>query len=75
MGLWDKFVDEYGNEDIRDLLDGADDCIWIPELIRFLRNYYNIVLCGGAEDACLLEVEIALEAINKSYELYKQFLY
>ncbi len=73
--LWIKFIEEYGNEDIRELIELADDSIFIPELMDFLKNYNNIVICGGGKDQCLKEVEIALKALGKPYETYDEFIY
>ena len=73
--FWNKFIEEYGNEDIRQLIELSDDCIYIPELISFLKNYSNIIICGGGRLECLKEVEIALKALDKSYETYDEFIY
>lgn len=73
--FWDKFTEEYGDEDIRDLMEFADDCISIPDLMEFLKNKSNIILTGGGIDECLKEVEIALMALDKNYNIIKEFTY
>lgn len=75
--LWDEFIDESEHDinDIREILEYADDMVYIPELIDFLKYYNNIVLLGGGLDECLKEVEIALMAINKNYEIFNKYVY
>jgi hypothetical protein len=73
--FWDEFVERYGDEDVRDLLELADDCLWIPDLMEELINYNNIVLCGGGIYECLKEVEIALNALDKPFQVLNQFTY
>jgi hypothetical protein len=73
--FWDEFIQKYGNEDIRELIEFSDDCISIPDLMDELSSYYNIVLCGGGINECLKEVEIALDALNKTYTTFDRFTY
>jgi hypothetical protein len=73
--FWDRFVEQYGSEDIRELMEMAGDCIWIPDLMNFLKNKSNIVLTGGGIDECLKEVEIALMVLNKPYQILNEFTY
>lgn len=73
--FWIAFVKEYGSKDIRDLMEMSDDCLYIPELMDELNNYSNIILCGGGINECLKEVEIALDALGKSYQTYSRFTY
>jgi hypothetical protein len=73
--FWSSFVQEYGHEDLRDLMEFSDDAIHIPELMDELRDYNNILMCGGARYECLHEVEIALDALNKPYEIFERFVY
>lgn len=73
--FWDEFIERYGDEDVRELLEFADDCINIPDLMEYLSNYNNIVLVGGGIDECLKEVEIALNALNKPYTTIPKFIY
>lgn len=76
--MWNDFMNEYNYEqsDIRDLLEVADDMIHIPDLMDFLQRYSGkIVLCGGGINECLKEVEIALMALNKKYNVLDKFVY
>lgn len=73
--FWKAFVDEYDNDDIRELMEGADDCINIPDLMDELRGINNIVLVGGGINECLREVVIALDALDKSYDVWSQYTY
>lgn len=74
--FWDKFITEYGNTDIRELLETSDDMISIPDLMSELSKYgSNITLCGGAREECMKEVEIALDALNKPYTILNKFCY
>lgn len=73
--FWDKFINEYGNDDIKELLENSDDCINIPDLMSELRNYNNIIVCGGGINECLKEVEIALNALEKEFTVLTQFTY
>ena len=72
--FWDEFIERYGDEDVRELLEFADDCINIPDLMEYLSNYNNIVLVGGGIDECLKEVEIALNALDKPYTTIPKFI-
>ena len=73
--FWNEFTEQYGDKEIRTLLEIADDCINIPALMDFLQSYNNIVICGGYSGECLKEVEIALQALNKPYDSYHEFIY
>jgi hypothetical protein len=73
--FWDDFVETYPYEDIRDLLEFSDDMINIPDLMDFLKYKNNIVLTGGGIYECLKEVEIALMALDKSYQILNEFTY
>ena len=57
------------------LLENAGDMINIPDLMDFLKNYSNIVLLGGGVNECLKEVEIALLALNKNFNVINKFTY
>jgi hypothetical protein len=41
----------------------------------FLKRYNNIVLSGGGINECLKEVEIALKALKKPYQVDKNYTY
>lgn len=73
--FWSEFIEQYGNEDIRELVEFSDDCLWIPDLMDELSNYSNIVICGGGANECLKEVQIALDALGKPYILMDKFTY
>lgn len=75
--MWNDFMEEtnHDQQDVRDLLENADDMINIPDLMDFLESYSNIVLTGGGINECLKEVEIALLSLNKSYNTLSQFVY
>jgi len=75
--MWVDYMEEtnHSQEEIKDLLENADDMINIPDLMDFLRKYNNIVLTGGGINECLKEVEIALLSLDKNYNTLSQFVY
>lgn len=75
--MWNNFMSETNHtlQDVRELLENADDMINIPDLMDFLSNYSNIVLTGGGINECLKEVEIALLALDKPYNILSHFTY
>lgn len=75
--MWVDYMEEtnHSQEEIKDLLENADDMINIPDLMDFLKNYNNIVLTGGGINECLKEVEIALLSLDKNYNTLSQFVY
>lgn len=73
--FWEAFIEEYGSENIRELMEDSDDCINIPDLMDFLSPYNNVVLVGGGVDQCLKEVELAMDALGKNYETWSKFTY
>ena len=73
--FWNEFIERFGDDDIRDLLETSDDMINIPDLMSFLKNYRGVVLCGGGVNECLKEVEIALKALNIPFNLLTKFIY
>jgi hypothetical protein len=75
--MWNDYMEEtnHNQQDVRDLLENADDMINIPDLMDFLERYSNIVLTGGGISECLKEVEIALLSLNKNYSTLSQFVY
>jgi hypothetical protein len=76
--MWNGFMKETGADqsDVRDLLESAGDMINIPELMDYLQNYSGkLYLTGGGINECLREVEIALMALNKPYNILTQFTY
>ena len=74
--MWQDFQREYGYQNIQDLLEPAEDMINIPDLMDFLKRYSGrIMLCGGGINKCLKEVEIALMALKKPYQVLTQWTY
>ncbi|MCK4796430.1 MAG: hypothetical protein KAT05_03560, partial [Spirochaetes bacterium] len=76
--MWEQFVlsSNIDRQEVRDLMENADDMINIPDLMDYLRNYGGaLVLTGGGINECLKEVEIALMALDKSYNVLTQFTY
>jgi hypothetical protein len=76
--MWGGFMQAYGYESsqVRDLLEPAQDAINIPDLMDFLQKYSGkIVICGGGINECFKEVEIALNALGKNYNVLTKFTY
>ncbi len=73
--FWEEYVAQFGSQDFREAVEKSEDCIYIPELMDFLTNYDDIILCGGGEHQCLKEVEIALDALGKKYKRLEQYIY
>lgn len=76
--LWNEFEEEYDNKELRELLEFADDNITLPELMDWLKENYGsdkIFICGGGVNECLKEVEIALLALDKKFEILKKWSY
>lgn len=75
--MWNDFMKETNHtlQDVRELLENADDMLSIPDLMDFLARYSNILLTGGGINECLKEVEIALLALDKPYNILSQFTY
>jgi len=76
--MWQDFMQYSGADqsDVRELMENADDMIHIPEVMDFLKNYGGkIVLTGGGINECLKEVEIALMALRKPYNVLTQYTY
>jgi len=80
IDLWNRFAEEYNEDDygvseIRELLEEANDCINIPDLMEFIKKFSNIILTGGGINECLKEVELSLLALEKPYNVLKKFTY
>lgn len=75
--MWNKYMTETNHDqtDVRELLENADDMVSIPDLMDFLKNFNNIVLTGGGINECLKEVEIALLALEKPFNILTQYTY
>lgn len=76
-GLWDKFMNEYNKNELRELLEDADDCINIPDLMSELLSLKGekIILIGGGANECLKEVEIAFKALGIGYTRMDKLIY
>lgn len=75
---WQDFMSHYGIEEseARDLLEFSGDAIHIPDLMEYLETYRgNLWLCGGGIHECLKEVEIALMALSKPYNVSTKWTY
>jgi hypothetical protein len=76
--MWNGFMRQYGYDTsvVRDLLEPAQDCINIPDLMDYLKKFSGkLVICGGGINECFKEVEIALKALNKNYNVLTKFTY
>ena len=74
--LWDKFISEYNKHELRELLEFADDCINIPDLMDYLRSKQApFLLLGGGQHECLKEVEISLKANDQIYTRQEEWIY
>lgn len=77
--IWDKFQSQFGEDVniIRQLLENSSDMITIPDLMDDLSRLINnpIELMGGGLNECLKEVEIAIRALGKHYEINNQWSY
>jgi len=76
--MWNGFIRDYGYDTslVRELLEPAQDCINIPDLMDELTTYSGkIVICGGGINECFKEVEIALSALDKNYNILTEYTY
>jgi GH24 family phage-related lysozyme (muramidase) len=74
--LWDKFVGEYNKHELREIMEFADDCINIPDLMDYLRKKQApFLLLGGGKNECLKEVEIALKSNGQQYTRKEEWIY
>lgn len=75
--MWGEFA-KSNNVDVntvRQLLENSDDMVSIPDLMEYLNRFSNIVLTGGGINECLKEVEIALLALDKDFNVLTQYTY
>lgn len=72
---YEEFTTDSDLIDVKRLLSDDGDCIYLPDLMDYLKNKDNIILLGGAENECLKEVEISLNALGKSYSVEREFVY
>jgi hypothetical protein len=76
--MWQGFMTEYeyNTSAVRDLLESAADMIHIPDLMNYLKRFGGkLVICGGGINECFKEVEIALTALGKNYNVLTKFTY
>lgn len=76
--MWKGFMQQFGYDEseIRDLLEVADDMIYIPDLMEELKGFSGkTVLCGGGINECLREVEISLMTLKKNYNILTKYVY
>lgn len=76
--MWKKYLKQHRKTDkteLYNLLKVNDDMIHIPDLMDYIKRYNNIILTGGGINQCLKEVEIALKALNKPYDVLQKFTY
>jgi len=75
---WNAFMlsSDVDYQEVRDLMETSDDMINIPELMDYLSGYSGrLLLSGGGINECLKEVEIALMALDKPYNVFTQYTY
>ena len=73
---WEEYLNNHVNdEQLVDALKDSVELFYIPDLMSELKDKNNIVLIGGGIDECLKEVEIALQALGKSYSTNDDFIY
>ncbi len=73
--FWNEFVERFGKENVRELLEFSGDCINIPDLMSELEDYRDVVLCGGGIKECLKEVEISLNALGTPFTVLTKYTY
>jgi hypothetical protein len=73
--FWNEFVERFGKENVRELLEFSGDCINIPDLMSELEDYRGVVLCGGGIRECLKEVEISLNALGTPFTVLTKYTY
>lgn len=75
--MWDTYMKEsnHDQQDVRDLMENAEDMLYIPDLMEYLKDLSNILLLGGGINQCLKEVELALLSLNKDFHAISEFIY
>jgi len=74
--MWDNYMHQYGNEEIRELLEGDEgDSINIPDVYEEIKDINNVLLCGGALNECLKEIILIFDSLNTPYELLNNYIY
>lgn len=76
--MWAKYLREYrrlDRKEVYELLQCSADCVHIPDLMKYIKQFNNVILTGGAINECLKEVEIAFKALKISYEIDSTWTY
>lgn len=69
-------VEETLDPEIAEFLKSEINILTIPDLMGELEDIWGpITLIGGSTMACLKEVELALLALGKEYQVYERFTY
>lgn len=73
----EMFKDEHDMNEIKELMAFSENCLFIPELMDFLKTYEhnNIDICGGGIDECLHEVKLVLDSLDMDYNNIDKFIY
>jgi hypothetical protein len=74
--LWDEWIQQNGSEDVRELMEFAEDCISIPDLMDQIKGYgKKVYVLGGGQDECLKEIEIAMKANDQEPMRISEWIY
>lgn len=71
--MWNDFIEQYGHEELKDVVE--ENGFFIPDVFDFIDNYNNIELIGGSKTECLLEIDIILRTLNKTYIKNYDFIF
>jgi len=72
---WESLQEKLSPE-LVEFLEEEREVLIIPDLMTRLEEIWGpITLIGGGLSACLKEVEIALMALGKDYQIYRKFVY
>ena len=73
---WKRWMRKHTWRNIMDHLRDADDMIYVPDVLDNLRSISDpITLVGGAENECLLEVDLTLRALGKNPKTDTRYVY
>lgn len=77
---WIKFISSIKDTDdwtfiLIETLRDHNEILYIPELMDQLEGLNNITMVGGGITECLREVEIALMALDKKYNINHEFTF
>ena len=77
-----RYIDEEGweeiniDEDLKEALKKEILSLGMPSFdLKELKHFDNCTLIGGGEEECLKEIEILLQAMDISYNLYGKYIY